>query len=409
MTGWSYVRGDYPAIVRGRAFAAFRGQGAEKHARALLAVMTEESSLEDLLDPVLAEGIGALSDFCLGRLDGDRLLAVLRGSAVITIEDDRWRRSTIDGSGSRTWREVAFDGVSRLAVGFEMHPVRTDLRAVHDDESAVRAGALAARELVFRSDDAPERLITITATDPAATAALPEDFAPDLFEPAPSAEAPLAQTPARRTGAPPERPRAAGPGAASAPPPAGREDADTDGYRFDDLFGETRIVGVEDAAVRETEDEEQPAEVSGLVCAAGHANPPTRDSCVMCGAALSDARPARVNRPPMGMLGLPDGRRIRIDAQMIIGRSPRAERSGGRQLPTLVKIDGAPTDVSRNHARLVVEGWNLVVEDLGSMNGTVVVSADGSIRRLRGGETSLITAGAVLDLGGLRITVEEAP
>lgn len=436
MTGWSYVRGDHPAIIQGSTCVAFGGDHGEDRARAVLPMMTADTSLEDLLDVVLQTGIGALPDFFVGRIEDGTLTAMLRGAAVLTIEDDRWRRSTVDGLGARTWREVAFDGVTRLAVCFDRQLVRADLRTTPDDERTARPGALAISEIVFRRPDAPLRLMTVTHAARGGLSAETEDFPAHLFDDGSSASSPTEQpaTVAQHSAAP--APTSAGDPEPTSPPRS-QEESETDRYRFDDLFGSTRFFGVEAAAVRaeEVEDEvasspaailptpsstarghamspaasdEMSAEVSGLVCATGHPNPPTRATCVVCAIPLTGAQPARTSRP-QGMLRLPDGRRLPIDAQMIIGRSPRAERSDGRALPTLVKIDRASSDVSRNHARIGVEGWNVVIEDLGSTNGTVILATDGTIRRLRGGETALLTAGVVVDLGGVRIHVEDVP
>ena len=127
MTGWTYMRGDHPAIIQGSTCVAFGGVHGEDRARAVLPMMTADTPLEDLLDVVLQTGIGALPDFFVGRVEDGTLTAMLRGAAVLTIEDDRWRRSTVDGLGARTWREVAFDGVTRLAVCFDRQLVRADL------------------------------------------------------------------------------------------------------------------------------------------------------------------------------------------------------------------------------------------------------------------------------------------
>jgi len=149
--------------------------------------------------------------------------------------------------------------------------------------------------------------------------------------------------------------------------------------------------------------------LSGIVCAAGHPNPPTRDTCVTCGIRLGRSAVASVGRPSLGTIGLPDGTQLPLGGEMIVGRSPRVERVEGHALPRLVRLEDSSADVSRNHARIFTEGWNVIVEDLGSSNGTIVIAADGTSRHLRTGETALLTRGTVLDLGGVHLTVDGAP
>lgn len=400
MSGWSYVRGPHPAILHGRTMVALAGDGATERARALLTSIGDETTLETVLEVLIADGIGHAPDFFVGQVDGGSLSAFLRGSATVTIEDERWHRSTLDARQTRTWHEIALDGVARFVVGFDEQEERPDLRAASDGELDARPGPLGIAAVFYRAAEPTARLMTLTgAPVPEQTLDFTDGFPDDLFAPVTDDAAP--QAPAPQAAAPVVAPVAA--------------DA-----RFDDLFGATGLLGVEAAAVRaEPEEQAAPAqhgtageasaELPGLLCPQGHPNPPTRETCAVCGARIGSAQVATVGRPQLGAIVLPDGRRIAISETMIIGRSPRSERTGGSALPTLVKLDGAPGDVSRNHARVFVEGWNVLVEDLGSANGTVVLSPDGSSRRLRSGESALLTRGAALDLGGVRLSVEDVP
>lgn len=151
--------------------------------------------------------------------------------------------------------------------------------------------------------------------------------------------------------------------------------------RYDELFGATIHFGVEAAAVRPAEEDaeepgprEEPAgAISGNVCVV-----------------------------------LPDGRSVPLQGTVLIGRSPRADRIEGDQIPTLVAIDDR--DVSRTHVRVRAEGRQVLLEDLGSTNGTVFTAVGAAPRRIRQGEVVLVTDGAVADLGtGSRITFAGVP
>lgn len=120
----------------------------------------------------------------------------------------------------------------------------------------------------------------------------------------------------------------------------------------------------------------------------------------------ADAPLETAPRPPRAVLALPDGRRIPVDGEVLLGRGPRAERIATAPLPTLVTVAAGP-DVSRTHARVRPDGAGVVVEDLGSASGTVLESADGR-QRLLHREAASAPVGSILDLGGVRVRVEGA-
>ena len=66
---------------------------------------------------------------------------------------------------------------------------------------------------------------------------------------------------------------------------------------------------------------------------------------------------------------------------------------------SLVRADSPTGVVSSTHLELRAEGRRLVATDLRSTNGTVVRSASG-VRRLRPGESVVVTPGTALELGG---------
>jgi pSer/pThr/pTyr-binding forkhead associated (FHA) protein len=62
-------------------------------------------------------------------------------------------------------------------------------------------------------------------------------------------------------------------------------------------------------------------------------------------------------------------------------------------------VDSPHGDVSRTHARVFIEGWRVLLEDMGSTNGTVITTEAGVSRRIRSGEPAIVTDGSVIDLG----------
>lgn len=104
-------------------------------------------------------------------------------------------------------------------------------------------------------------------------------------------------------------------------------------------------------------------------------------------------------------LELPDGSREPLDAVVLVGRAPAApvDAPGSR----LLRIAG-DGDISRNHARVSVEGGTVVVTDLGSRNGTVVRIPGRAAQKLRDGEPTPVLVGTVIDLGGgVELSVRE--
>lgn len=86
-----------------------------------------------------------------------------------------------------------------------------------------------------------------------------------------------------------------------------------------------------------------------------------------------------------------------LDRGVLIGRRP-TEPAGAVERPHLVRVNSPEHDVSRQHAEIVLEGWQVYVRDLGSVNGTTVTLPGQSSQRLREGDLQLLEHGAVIVL-----------
>lgn len=112
-----------------------------------------------------------------------------------------------------------------------------------------------------------------------------------------------------------------------------------------------------------------------------------------------------VAAPPRLSLELPGGSREPLDGVVLIGRAPSAPADAPAS--RLVRLEG-DGDISRNHARVEVEGGTVVVTDLGSRNGTTVRIPGRPAQKLRDGEPTPVLVGTVIDLGGgLELNVRE--
>lgn len=104
------------------------------------------------------------------------------------------------------------------------------------------------------------------------------------------------------------------------------------------------------------------------------------------------------------MLELPDGRRVHIRGELLIGRGPRTGPLPPDRLPVLVALEGAPRELSRTHLRVRQDGDLVTLEDLGGAGGTALRTGTGGPRRLRAAEPVTVQAGQTAELpGGLRI------
>lgn len=118
-----------------------------------------------------------------------------------------------------------------------------------------------------------------------------------------------------------------------------------------------------------------PPRVDALACDHGHENPPSRSNCRLCDAPLSDdpADVREITRPPLGRLRFDDGTSHLLRGDLVIGRKPVAPENTVAETLAL-----AGEKMSRRHAMINLRGWDTLIVDLGSTNGTVVVPSSGA-------------------------------
>lgn len=139
---------------------------------------------------------------------------------------------------------------------------------------------------------------------------------------------------------------------------------------FDALFGPTVTRTVEQAAVRDQDDDEP--------------------------------------GPPLGLLVFSDGARVVLDRPMVLGRNPRPASGSADDDPSVRLVKIATSGVSRRHAAITVDRWRASIDDLGSSNGTRVTLPGRRPHELEPGRPVDLVAGAIVDLGGdVSFVVEE--
>ena len=105
-------------------------------------------------------------------------------------------------------------------------------------------------------------------------------------------------------------------------------------------------------------------------------------------------------RPPLGVLIIDDGATIQVKGDMVIGRSPAEHErvTAGSAKP--VTIEDTTKSISRVHAAITLEDWDVRMEDLGSSNGTYLWDEEtASWTRLEPGEPRTLDGRQRIRLG----------
>jgi hypothetical protein len=110
---------------------------------------------------------------------------------------------------------------------------------------------------------------------------------------------------------------------------------------------------------------------------------------------------------PVPRLALSTGALVPVDAVVLIGRAPQADRAPDGSDARLVTVPSPEQDISRTHAEVRLEAGRVLVTDLYSTNGITVATGALPPRRVTAGEPVAVGEGDVVDLGdGVTFTVE---
>jgi hypothetical protein len=147
--------------------------------------------------------------------------------------------------------------------------------------------------------------------------------------------------------------------------------------------------------------------IMAVVCQYGHASPQNASHCRICGSPIAPQRPQLIPRPVLAVLRASDGTTAVVDRAVLIGRAPASQLSSA-QSPRLMTVPSPGHDISRTHLEVAPDGWQIVVRDLNSTNGTVLVRPGGVDRQqLTAGEPVLVQLGSVVELGdGISVLID---
>lgn len=358
-----------------------------------------------VLDVLTRGGISSAPNFAIVTLGaGGKVL--VRGSATVAVEGSD--RETLSGAGFSSWAERTIDRIDSFSceITASAGAVRLPLLS-----GVVRAGWFGADTTGL---DVVAPGVDVADRDLAAVVATPGSTAPPAPGPVSRLSAELLRSaPSEVTVAAVEEVEEGEPVLTRAPEPiddslllpSDAGDAST-ATAYDFLFGDTSYRTVEEAAVRTSHDVTDGGPTSGV-----------EDRTVVASdlAQLRAKRRAGRGRAVAGtpevsyLLELSTGGRELLDQPLVIGRAPSAAALGGDRIPRLVTMTTPNQDISRTHAQISVEGGTVVVTDLHSSNGTIVILPGRAAQKLREGEATPVIPGTVIDLGdGATLTVREA-
>jgi hypothetical protein len=295
--------------------------------------------------------------------DGSGLAVLLHGAVEFTYRDESGADETLSGRDAATWLDRLLPAVpaqwSLARDGSGAADEWSDLQAgvARGDGLATGAAAPAAAPApTTEPDPAADPAEARPAPEPEGDAALPPTAAtPEVAPPPPSVEAP-------------------------APLPA------TDFVAVsllesepDDAPREPLPLAVADEPASPAEPDEPDVPVcQGVLCARGHFNDPNSPFCATCGISMVQQTHNLVERPrpPLGVLVLDDGSTYVVDRDLVIGREPGTAPGVADGTVRAITLPDPARAISRIHARVTLDGWEVRVSDAGSANGTFVADRD---------------------------------
>jgi hypothetical protein len=121
---------------------------------------------------------------------------------------------------------------------------------------------------------------------------------------------------------------------------------------------------------------EEPAgpKVRGVICSRGHFNDPAAPFCSVCGISMVQRTLNLVEgpRPPLGVIFFDDGTTFTLDSDYVLGREPEHDPAVVSGSARPLAMEDPDRTVSRVHAALIIDGWNVKAVDRGSANGTFI-------------------------------------
>jgi len=398
---------------------------APPHASALIgdvwAAVVASRSLSEVADVMVARGFDAMPSLAAFFWTREGMRSVVRGE--ITVLDCGSGGRIADGEGVQNWNEVGLGEVTAVEIVLPDEPPGPSLQlplVVGAVQASTLILDLAEEARLHSPQGRPESPGRPESVEPTHIVGSREEVTEAMF---PSAEFPSAEFPSADADTEPWPPPTPLPGAVEAVPDREAEpeaEADIAG----EGLGSTQPLPGSTAPSEETDPSADAptalipsvsggggagpsAVVMGRLCPQGHSNPPSASTCRICAEPVAAQPPRPLSRPTLARLRASDGSVVPLDRPVLIGRAPTENAAPG-VLPRLLTVPSPHHDISRTHLLVVPDGWDLMVTDLHSTNGTIIVRPpQGQRELLRPDLPTPVPIGTRLELGdGVSVTVE---
>ncbi len=90
---------------------------------------------------------------------------------------------------------------------------------------------------------------------------------------------------------------------------------------------------------------------------------------------------------------------ISLDRPVVVGRRPSSPRVSRGPAPRLLRVPSPLKEVSSSHLEVRQLGSSVIITDLKSTNGTMVMVPGSIPRKLRQGESVVVSPGTLVDIG----------
>jgi hypothetical protein len=375
------------------------------------------SSITDLASRLATFKMDELPTFGAFFWTADGMRSLVRGP--ISVIDLATGKVVADGHGIQTWSEVGLAGVEHVRVDLPHEEDATLL------ELPLVIGAVRASTVVLDASEGvqvsspqgqPTEVEARGDRSEQTTEPLPEVVAPEIAALA-NAETKLMPSPFDEPAVatePDAEPDVVGPDLYE--PDVAGPDTEPDvaaPQKLEDavalnLAGDDAAELVPPGAPRSEPSRgfSEPA-ILAVLCPNGHASPPDATSCRVCGSAVGTQGAQLVGPPVLAVLRASNGTSAELDRPVLIGRAPSSDRSSS-QAPRLMTVPSPNHDISRTHLEIAPDEWQVVVTDLNSTNGTILVPPGGGDgQQLGPGERIHVQVGSVMELGdGVSVLID---
>jgi len=315
----------------------------------------------------------SLPAFALLCEDGDVVRIGMYGSVGVTVGQPAGSRTLREArpSADADWEEVELRDVAFCSMRVGSRALGAVPGLVVLGEGVVNADAAVLLAQGVAPADIDPGLLDGTSTGEAEPAE-GEPAEGEPAEPAPAEAAPAEPAPAEPPAPPeprnpeillgPAEPVAAPP---QAVPPAEHAPPAPDG-------SQTVAVQVSSVVARSVQGASRRVQVHGVRCARGHFNDPRARYCAVCGHGMVQVSVVLVEgeRPPLGVLVFSSGVSHPLDSDLVVGRDPAHDERVRAGEAVALELASESLRLSRVHAELRLQGWDVALVDRGSLNGT---------------------------------------